>query len=77
VTAAGLARAAGAPGLTGSQAMANVASDGRGGAGLPPDSYPPSFTVPDTGQSLLAQAKRLAYADLLHYNGDPRFVHIP
>lgn len=27
--------------------------------------------------SILVQAKRLAYADLLRYNGDPRFVHIP
>jgi gamma-glutamyltranspeptidase/glutathione hydrolase len=27
--------------------------------------------------SVLVQAKRLAYADLLRYNGDPRFVHIP
>src|SRR5262249_57140233 len=27
--------------------------------------------------SILVQAKRLAYADLLRYNGDPRFVDIP
>jgi gamma-glutamyltranspeptidase / glutathione hydrolase len=27
--------------------------------------------------SILVQAKRLAYADLLRYNGDPRFVKIP
>ena len=27
--------------------------------------------------SILVQAKRLAYADLLRYNGDPRFVHVP
>ncbi len=27
--------------------------------------------------SILVQAKRLAYADLLRYNGDPRFVQIP
>jgi len=27
--------------------------------------------------SILVQAKRLAYADLLKYNGDPRFVQIP
>jgi gamma-glutamyltranspeptidase/glutathione hydrolase len=27
--------------------------------------------------SILVQAKRLAYADLLKYNGDPRFVDIP
>lgn len=27
--------------------------------------------------SILVQAKRLAYSDLLRYNGDPRFVHIP
>ncbi len=27
--------------------------------------------------SILVQAKRLAYADLQRYNGDPRFVHIP
>jgi gamma-glutamyltranspeptidase / glutathione hydrolase len=27
--------------------------------------------------SVLVQAKRLAYADLLKYNGDPRFVHVP
>src|SRR5690349_24457473 len=27
--------------------------------------------------SILVQAKRLAYADLLKYNGDPRFVKIP
>ena len=27
--------------------------------------------------SILVQAKRLAYTDLLRYNGDPRFVHIP
>jgi len=27
--------------------------------------------------SILVQAKRLAYADLLKYNGDPRFVAIP
>jgi len=27
--------------------------------------------------SILVQAKRLAYADLLKYNGDPRFVHVP
>lgn len=27
--------------------------------------------------SVLVQAKRLAYADLLRYNGDPRFVHVP
>jgi len=27
--------------------------------------------------SILVQAKRLAYIDLLRYNGDPRFVHIP
>jgi gamma-glutamyltranspeptidase/glutathione hydrolase len=27
--------------------------------------------------SILVQAKRLAYDDLLRYNGDPRFVHIP
>ena len=27
--------------------------------------------------SILVQAKRLAYADLERYNGDPRFVHVP
>jgi gamma-glutamyltranspeptidase / glutathione hydrolase len=27
--------------------------------------------------SILVQAKRLAYNDLLKYNGDPRFVHVP
>jgi gamma-glutamyltranspeptidase/glutathione hydrolase len=27
--------------------------------------------------SILVQAKRLAYADLQRYNGDPRFVHVP
>ena len=27
--------------------------------------------------SILVQAKRLAYTDLLRYNGDPRFVHVP
>ena len=27
--------------------------------------------------SVLVQAKRLAYADLLKYNGDPRFVNVP
>ena len=27
--------------------------------------------------SILVQAKRLAYTDLLRYDGDPRFVHIP
>ena len=27
--------------------------------------------------SILVQAKRLAYADLLKYNGDPRFVDVP
>ena len=27
--------------------------------------------------SILVQAKRLAYADLLRYNGDPRFVDVP
>jgi gamma-glutamyltranspeptidase / glutathione hydrolase len=27
--------------------------------------------------SVLVQAKNLAYADLLRYNGDPRFVHVP
>jgi gamma-glutamyltranspeptidase / glutathione hydrolase len=27
--------------------------------------------------SILVQAKRLAYTDLLKYNGDPRFVHVP
>jgi gamma-glutamyltranspeptidase/glutathione hydrolase len=26
---------------------------------------------------ILIEAKRLAYADLLRYNGDPRFVHVP
>src|SRR6478672_8584672 len=27
--------------------------------------------------SIPLRAKRLAYSDLLRYNGDPRFVHIP
>ena len=27
--------------------------------------------------SILVQAKRLAYTDLLKYNGDPRFVNVP
>src|SRR3954454_2770282 len=47
VTAAGLAVAAAAPGLTGAEAMAGAKQPPTG---LPADYYPPSFESPNTGQ---------------------------
>jgi gamma-glutamyltranspeptidase / glutathione hydrolase len=44
-----------------------------------PVGYDPGALGPRSATfwSILVQAKRLAYTDLLRYNGDPRFVHIP
>src|SRR5215207_6602840 len=47
VTAAGLAMAAAAPGLTGAQAMAAAKLPPTT---LPKDYYPPTFATPNTGQ---------------------------